>query len=102
MIFQIQKTVNEDADIVRSKDINGDLIGDDESSENVLFSDHLILRFNIVCSSLSVKICTSTAYLQSPFPFLVYCLQKSLATELTYDITCLAYPRACVSDTDCD
>lgn len=46
-------------------------------------------------------IVTSTASLQSPFPFFVYCLQKSLDIDATSAMTCLAYPRACVNDADC-
>ena len=90
MIFQAQKVVYEDSNIIGCVDIDGDFIGDNEGSEYVLFSDHLIFGFDVVGSGLNDFKSTSTASLQSPFPFLVYCLQKSLATDVTYDMTCLA------------
>ena len=72
------------------------------TSEDVLFPDDLVLGFDIVGAGLNISKGTSTAYLQSPLPFLVYCLQKSLEREVTYAITCLAYPKAWVNDVDCD
>lgn len=56
-------------------DVNGNFIGDHEGGEDIFLADHLVLGFDVVGAQLNIRQTTSTASLQSPFPFLVYCLQ---------------------------